>query len=224
MDTWPYYARRLTPFLLVYLVYETAEVAALALLHGSEEPGSLRDVVCLAEGTLASFCFCVLPYVLYLAALPWDFHGGRVDRGVTQGLFLLFCIVNAPEELSEVLSGDTFSLFSETLFLRPNEAWHSICGLPHVLPCLVPVLAVVAGTYILMRRRLMSTSPPPPTSSPPPPLPPPAPTGTRSPAITATFCGRKNEYCACPRASPFLGPALRKAEKIVLVRRISCYK
>lgn len=64
MDTWTYYARRLTPFLLVYLVYEAAEVAALAWLHDSEEPGSLRDVVCLAEGTLASFCFCVLPNVL----------------------------------------------------------------------------------------------------------------------------------------------------------------
>ena len=158
MDTWAYCVRRLAPFLLVYLVYEAVEVAALALLHGSEELCSLRSVVCLAEGTLASFCFCVLPYVLYLAALPRDFHGGRADRGVTQGLFLLFCIVNALEELSEVLSGDTFSLLSETLFLRPKEAWQSICSLPYVWPGLASVLAVVAGTYVLMRRRLVGTS------------------------------------------------------------------
>lgn len=78
-----YYVRRLAPFLLVYLAYELIEVAILAFMQGVETdwstPAILQLLGNLLVETCSSFLYLILPYLLYLAALPRSFHGSRAD-------------------------------------------------------------------------------------------------------------------------------------------------
>ncbi|MGN0835902.1 MAG: ArnT family glycosyltransferase [Akkermansia sp.] len=136
-----YFVRRLAPFLAVYGVYECLELAAQAAMGGGGVPGVL-GLLLWVEELLASFCFCVLPFVLYLAALPRGFHGGRADRAVTCCLFALFCAVNAAEELAEVLSGDTLQLMTAAMVAEPAAQWARLAALPGLLPG-APAAAVV---------------------------------------------------------------------------------
>lgn len=77
-----YYARRLAPFLIVYLIYELVEVAILAFLQQTGTDWSaaalLRLLGNLLVETCSSFLYLIIPYLLYLAALqdiPWQQDG-----------------------------------------------------------------------------------------------------------------------------------------------------
>lgn len=82
-----YYIRRLAPFLIVYLVYELIEVAILAFLQQTGTDWNsltlLRLLGNLLVETCSSFLYLIIPYLLYLAALPKAFHGGKTDHVLT---------------------------------------------------------------------------------------------------------------------------------------------
>lgn len=88
-----YYIRRLAPFLIVYLVYELIEVAILAFLQQTGMNWNaltlLRLLGNLLVETCSSFLYLIIPYLLYLAALPKAFHGGKTDH-VLATVFLRF--------------------------------------------------------------------------------------------------------------------------------------
>lgn len=86
-----YYIRRLAPFLIVYLVYELVEVAILAFLQQTGTDWNsltlLRLLGNLLVETCSSFLYLIIPYLLYLAALPKAFHGGKTDHVLTTVFF-----------------------------------------------------------------------------------------------------------------------------------------
>lgn len=104
-----YYCRRSLPFFIIYVAYEALEVGFLVLLGGNDAVSVDNSLIFLGflNDTLISFIFCLLPYLLYLSALPFEFHNGRKDRVVSLALFSAFCLLNTIEELPEALSGDS---------------------------------------------------------------------------------------------------------------------
>lgn len=157
----PYYTRRLLPFFLVYFGYEALEVGWGLLAGQSSGEGSSIDILGLLNETTISFLFSILPYLLYLLVLPAPFHGGRKDRAVTLGLFSLFCLVNAAEELAELLSGDNFHLLTASLLRQPSRAMADMAALPHLIPAGCLALLLVAGSIFFFRKRLVSELRPP---------------------------------------------------------------
>lgn len=154
-----YYARRLAPFLIVYLIYELVEVAILAFLQQTGTDWSaaalLRLLGNLLVETCSSFLYLIIPYLLYLAALPRTFHGSRTDHVVTTALFALFCLLNCCEETAEILSRDHFSFYSRQFLQSPKYAWNQIAASIPVLPVLFGILAVSTGTVILFFKKLV---------------------------------------------------------------------
>jgi phosphoglycerol transferase MdoB-like AlkP superfamily enzyme len=82
---------RLAPFALVFLAVQTAVRIAVAIraidgLGGLdfEWPG----IFAIGFGfDVATLSFLLVPYVLYLVALPRGWHGGRFDRAITSVMF-----------------------------------------------------------------------------------------------------------------------------------------
>lgn len=113
MEKNSYYIRRLAPFLIVYLVYELIEVAILAFLQQTGMDWNaltlLRLLGNLLVETCSSFLYLIIPYLLYLAALPKAFHGGKTDHVLTTAFFTLFCLLNCCEEMAEILTREHFS-------------------------------------------------------------------------------------------------------------------
>ncbi len=150
-----YYGKRLVTFLIIYLLYELIEVSLLELTgNGTGELVDMTSLIIFAGGTLAAFCFCILPYLIYLAALPAAFHGCTADRIVSQVLFGLFCLVNGLEELAEVLSGDSFRLLSRELIQTPKAAWSHFLQFPYFGAGVVVTLVVVVLSFLVLRRYL----------------------------------------------------------------------
>lgn len=129
MNTLHYYTQRLLPFFLVYFTYEVMEFGILTMRNPIGEGYGSIVLLALLNETLISFWFSILPYLLYLLVLPAAFHGGRKDRRVTSFLFVVFCVVNAVEEMAEVVSGDQFHLLTAELLHHPQKVWESWGGL-----------------------------------------------------------------------------------------------
>jgi len=155
METLRYYAQRLLPFFLAYFAYEAMEIGILAGLGSGSEPCNTASLLALLNETVVSFLFSILPYLLYLLALPQDFHGSRSDKSVTLALFSLYCLANAAEELAEVLSGDSFDLFARCLLQRPGQALGELARMPGFPQGALLALAIVLASSLLFRRRLM---------------------------------------------------------------------
>lgn len=150
-----YYSKRLFTFFIIYLLYELIEVSLLELTgSGTGELTGITDIIIFVGGTLAAFCFCILPYLIYLAALPAAFHGCTADRVVSQVLFAVFCLINGLEELAEVLSGDSFRLVSSELIRTPSVAWNHFLHFPYFGAGIVVTLTVVVLSFLLFRRYL----------------------------------------------------------------------
>lgn len=154
-----YYVRRLAPFLIVYVAYELIEVAILAFLQGTGTDWNVLSILQLLGNlvleTCSSFLYLIIPYLLYLAALPRAFHGDRTDRVLTTIFFAFFCILNSAEETAEILSGDHFSFYSRQFLQSPKDAWKQLAAAIPLLPVLLGVLAVSAGTVILFLKKLV---------------------------------------------------------------------
>ena len=127
-----YYIRRLAPFLIVYLVYELIEVAILAFLQQTGTDWNsltlLRLLGNLLVETCSSFLYLIIPYLLYLAALPKAFHGGKTDHVLTTAFFTLFCLLNCCEEMAEILTREHFSFYSRQFLQSPGHAWAQMSG------------------------------------------------------------------------------------------------
>ena len=154
-----YYARRLVPFLIVYVVYELIEVAILAVLKGTGTDWNALSILHLLRNllveTCSSFFYLIIPYLLYLAALPRAFHGSRTDHVLTTIFFALFCILNCSEETAEILSGDHFSFYSRQFLQSPKATWHQLAEIIPVFPVVLGVLAVSTGTVALFFKKLV---------------------------------------------------------------------
>lgn len=156
-----YYLRRLQAFFLVYVLFELIEVSLMELSGATAEWNDWRSIIFFVGETLASFSFCIIPFLLYLAALPQALHGGRTDRIVTQAVFGLFCAVNALEELGEVLSRDTFRVLSAAMIQDPREGVQQLLHLPGLGAGLVVATALAVLPFLYFRRSLVSTLPAP---------------------------------------------------------------
>ena len=159
-----YYIRRLAPFLIVYLVYELIEVAILAFLQQTGTDWNsltlLRLLGNLLVETCSSFLYLIIPYLLYLAALPKAFHGGKTDHVLTTALFTLFCLLNCCEEMAEILTREHFSFYSRQFLQSPGHAWAQIAeGVP-IIPALLAVLTISTATVVLFSKKLVPLQPP----------------------------------------------------------------
>lgn len=154
-----YYVRRLAPFLIVYLAYELIEVAVLSFLQQTgmdwSAAAALQLLGNLLMETCSSFLYLILPYLLYLAALPRAFHGSRTDHLLTTVFFALFCLLNCCEEMAEILTRDHFSFYSRQFLQSPKDAWNHMAASIPVLPVLLGVLTVSAGTTALFLKKLV---------------------------------------------------------------------
>lgn len=160
-----YYIRRLAPFLIVYLVYELIEVAILAFLQQTGTDWNsltlLRLLGNLLVETCSSFLYLIIPYLLYLAALPKAFHGGKTDHVLTTAFFTLFCLLNCCEEMAEILTREHFSFYSRQFLQSPGHAWAQIAeGVP-IIPALLAVLTISTATVVLFSKKLVPLQPPP---------------------------------------------------------------
>lgn len=154
-----YYVRRLAPFLIVYFIYELAEITILALLQQSgtdwHATTVLRLLGNLVVETCSSFLYLIIPYLLYLSALPKTFHGGKTDRVVTLIFFTVFCLLNSCEEMVEILTGDHFSFYSRQFLQVPGESWNQIATTVPIFPVSVGILVVSAGTVAIFFKKLV---------------------------------------------------------------------
>ena len=140
-----YYIRRLAPFLIVYLVYELIEVAILAFLQQTGMDWNaltlLRLLGNLLVETCSSFLYLIIPYLLYLAALPKAFHGGK--------------------EMAEILTREHFSFYSRQFLLSPGQAWTQMVEGVSIIPSLLSVLTISTATVVLFSKKLVPLQPPP---------------------------------------------------------------
>lgn len=156
-----YYWQRLAPFVGVYVLFELIELGIL-LSTGASQPadGDFQEALLsfINENT-ACLLFTLLPYLLYLAVLPRDFHGGRWDKRVTLILFSLFCLINWLEELVEIVSGDSFHLLTRDFIMAPAAAWQEMLDLPYC-ECWAAILLVeLIVTIYFLGKRLMPQAP-----------------------------------------------------------------
>lgn len=156
-----YYCRRLLPFFIIYVAYEVLEVGFLVLLGGNDTASVDNSLIVLGflNETLISFIFCILPYLLYLSALPSEFHNGRKDRVVSLVLFSVFCLLNAIEELAEALSGDSFHLLTGGLLRNPREMVETLVSLPEFLPGMAIAGGLVVLSILFFRNNLTARMP-----------------------------------------------------------------
>ena len=154
-----YYLKRLQSFFLVFILFEMIDVSVLELCGATAEWDEWRSIIFFTGETLASFAFCIIPFLLYLAALPTDLHGGRADRIVTQVIFGVFCIIHGLEELGEVLSRDTFSVLSRAMIQNPKAGVHQLLELPGLGVGLVIGAALTLLSFLYFRRYLTTSAP-----------------------------------------------------------------
>lgn len=150
---WLYYFRRLAPFFLVSLGYEAIEAGILGL-SGSLDMDCWSVAASLANllaQNLASCLFLLIPYLLYLLALPAPFHGGKTDRFLTAAFFLLFCLIHASEEAAEIASDDRFSLYSMQFLQHPGDLWNSFMADAPIAWILAGIAVAVAAAFLLFR-------------------------------------------------------------------------
>lgn len=105
--------------------------------------------------TCSSFLYLLIPYLLYLSALPKTFHGGKTDRVVTLIFFTVFCLLNSCEEMVEILTGDHFSFYSRQFLQAPGESWNQIATTVPIFPVSVGILVVSAGTVAIFVKNLV---------------------------------------------------------------------
>lgn len=154
-----YYIRRLVPFLIVYFTYELIEVVILALLQqmGTDWGPSIliRILSNLLVETCSSFLYLSIPYLLYLAALPRAFHGGKTDHVLTTVFFVFFCLLNCCEETAEILTREHFSFYSRQFLQSPGYAWGQIEESISIIPVLLGVLSISTATVVLFLKKLV---------------------------------------------------------------------
>lgn len=155
-----YYWQRLAPFVGVYVFFELIELVIL-LSTGVKHPndGDFQEsVLSFINENTACLLFTLLPYLLYLAVLPADFHGGRWDKRVTLVFFSLFCLINWLEELVEIVSGDSFHLLTRDFIMVPATAWQEMLDLPHCEWWAAILMAELIITVYFLRKRLLPQS------------------------------------------------------------------
>lgn len=160
-ETLRYYWQRLAPFIGVYVLFELIELVILLFL-GVNQPadGDFQEaILAFINENTACLLFTLLPYLLYLAVLPRDFHGGCWDKRVTLVLFSLFCLINWLEELVEIVSGDSFHLLTRDFIMAPAAAWQEMLDLPYC-ECWAAILLVeLIVTIYFLGKRLMPQAP-----------------------------------------------------------------
>lgn len=161
-----YYFRRLLPFFAVFIGYEALEVGVLSFVNRSEMDWSASSVIGVAANliaeSMASFLFLIVPYLLYLLALPAPFHGGKTDRRVTLVLFLLFCLVNAVEETLEIVGNDRFSLYTLQFLQSPGETWRAFVACAPAGTMAAAISGTLIATFLILRKQLNAELPSPP--------------------------------------------------------------
>lgn len=156
-----YYWQRLAPFIGVYLFFELIELLVL-FLSGCKQPAEgdiLEAVISFLNENTACLLFTMLPYVLYLAVLPRDFHNTRWDKRLTLVFFSVFCLINWLEELVEIISGESFHLLTRDFIMAPAAAWQNMLELPGCEWISAILLIELGITIYVLRNRLMPTEP-----------------------------------------------------------------
>lgn len=159
-----YYVQRLLPFFLVFVCYEAIEVGIVAGATCCWVGENLADLARLSGNLvaecLATFLFLIVPYLLYLLAVPARFHGGKTDRALTTAFFLIFCTINALEEAAEIAGNESFSFYSMQFFRDPGALWSELGRSAPILPALLGVAAAVGASFVLFRPWFRRALPP----------------------------------------------------------------
>ncbi len=151
--------RRASPFFIVFVVYEVIESIFVTLWNfpSSDLPfnrlfAATINLICEFS---SSFLFQLLPYWLYLAALPSVFHGGATDRRLTLLFFILFCTVNCCEETAEILCGGNLSFYSFQFLHNPIQTWNNFLSSAPFFPLLSSILSIVILTVSIGQKYLI---------------------------------------------------------------------
>lgn len=159
-DTVRYYWQRLAPFIGVYFLFEFIELILLSIIGVSQptDEDYWESILSFINENTACLLFSLLPYLLYLVALPRDFHGGKWDKRVSLVLFALFCLIHWLEELVEIISRDSFHLLTRDFIINPVSSWEQILELPYCEWITIILLIELIFTIQVMRNRLMPTT------------------------------------------------------------------
>ena len=158
MNALRYYWQRLAPFIGVYIFFEIIELIILYFM-GSKHPCDAdfnESILLFINENIACFLFTILPYLIYLAVLPGDFHGTRWDKRFTVAIFSFFCLLNWLEELVEIISGDSFHLLTRDFIMAPAATWQELLELPHCGWMAAILLVELVFTIYFLRNRLLT--------------------------------------------------------------------
>lgn len=151
--------RRILPFLVAFIVYEIVESLVVAFGNSSLADFTMHRFFSVTVGLLcecfSSFLFQLIPYWLYLAALPDVFHGGRTDRLLTLLFFVLFCTVNCCEEAAEILCAGNLSFCSFRFLQNPVQIWHDFLESAPLFLLLFGIVGTVSLTALIGYRYLI---------------------------------------------------------------------
>lgn len=157
-ETLRFYWQRLAPFIGVYVFFECIELLLL-LTFGTAQPteGDFREsLLSFINENAACLLFTILPYMMYLAVLPRDFHGGRWDKRATLVFFSIFCLIHWLEECVEIVSGDSFHLLTRDFIMAPAQAWQQLLELPYCEWMAGILFIELLITIFLLRKRLVT--------------------------------------------------------------------
>lgn len=156
-----YYWQRMAPFIGVYVFFEFIELVLLLCMGVAQpvEQDYQESLLSFLNENTACLLFSALPYMIYLAVLPRDFHHCKWDRRFTLIFFCLFCLIHWLEELVEIVSGDSFHLLTRDFIMAPATAWQNLLVLPHCEWMAVILLVELIVTLYVLRKRLMPTAP-----------------------------------------------------------------
>lgn len=107
-----YYARRVAPFFFVFCGAELVEVLATFVWDFPQVDTSAvplaHSAFSVCVQTLTAFLWGIVPFLIYLFALPRRLHGTLADRVVSALIFAVFALVCVFTEVSELFFWEEF--------------------------------------------------------------------------------------------------------------------
>lgn len=154
MRTAKYYLKRLWPFAGLFIaagIFNFGYKALSVLGEADFRAYSLLKMLLLFIGQSASvFLFAATGFALYLLALPQRWHGGRLDRFISGGLFFCFAYLLLFSKLSEALFwnefGVSFNFIAVDYLVYTQEILGNICE-SYPLGAIFGGITAIAGGF-----------------------------------------------------------------------------
>lgn len=159
-----YYVRRLLPFAVVFFGMEALEVLATFVWDFSKVDtgagalaGSATSVVL---QTAVAFLYGIIPFLLFLFALPRAWHYGKTDRIFSTVYFAVFTITSVFTEVAELFFWEEFrsrfNFIAVDYLVYTNEVVGNIWQSYPMVPILAGILVVAAIVGVFAWRKFFA--------------------------------------------------------------------